>query len=164
MVIDADPPNANGTRSRSSSTPVTTMTLPPGASAAARKEAICEVIRRTGLHPLHAARSVGVSSSAYYRLVEGDQDFRDEIDAATSTFARHMAAVVARAAVTLGSWRAAAFWLERRLPDLYGPRLDLSIEEKPIESEIEERYSQEQIDERLRLLAEEALRRVEARS
>jgi hypothetical protein len=160
--MTADRLSTNGARSRSSPAPV--LTLPPGATADARKEAIVEVIRRTGLHPMHAARSVGVSSSAYYRLVEGDPDFRDEIDAATSLFARRMAAVVATAAASLHSWKAAAWWLSRRLPEIYGDRLDLSIEEKPIESEIEEHYSEDQIAERLRELAEEALRRVETRS
>jgi hypothetical protein len=100
-----------------------------------------------------------VSSSAYYRLVEGDQLFRDEIENATSLFARRMAAVVARAAATLGSWRAAAFWLERRLPDLYGVKLDLRVTDAPPEGELEEKLTPEQRDERMQALVDEWQRR-----
>jgi hypothetical protein len=135
------------------------MTIPRGAKPEARKTAIVEVIKRTGLHPLHAARSVGVSSATYYRYVDSDPDFRDEIDAATSTFARRMAAVVATAAVSLHSWKAAAWWLERRLPDLFGARLDLRIADRPTEEELEEKLSDEQRGERMQALVDEWQRR-----
>jgi hypothetical protein len=154
--------SANGASSRSS-TPSDLAKLPAGASAAARKTAIVEVIRRTGLHPLHAARSVGVSSSAYYRMVEGDPAFRDDIDSATSLFARRMAGVVATAAASLHSWKAAAWWLERRLPDLYGARLDLRVADASIEDELEASTTAEFRDERMEeLIAEWQRRKAEA--
>lgn len=116
----SNPPNSNSDGSRGF--PVA---LPPRASPEARKMAIVEVIRSTGLPPRQAAMSVGVSSSAYYRLAE-DPEFVAEMDSATSVFARRMAAVIARAAASLGSWKAAAFWLERRMGE-YGVRSTMDV-------------------------------------
>jgi hypothetical protein len=122
---------ANPPKSRRSGARGFPMVLPPGTSPDARKEAIVAVIRATGLPPRQAALSVGISSSAYYRLADGDPDFLAEMEAATAVFARRMAAVVAKAAAALGSWKAAAFWLERRLGDAYGAKLDLHVDEVP---------------------------------
>ncbi len=147
-----DPQESSGGRSRSF--PVK---LDPRASADSRKKVIVEVIRRTGLPGRQAAMSVSVSSSAYYRLVEGDPDFRDAIDGATSVFARRMAASIAVAAAR-GSWRAAAFWLERRLGDAYGQRLDVKVE-----ATLEDRFDAELTDDELQRhaleLADEVQRR-----
>jgi hypothetical protein len=158
--MTADPQEVRGRRSRPAS-PSAVAKLPAGATPDARKAAIVAVIERTGLHPLHSARSVGVSAASYYRYVDGDPEFRDQIDAATSLFARRMAAVVATAAASLHSWKAAAWWLERRLPDLYGPRLDLRVAEQAPEQELEDHTTEAERAARLRLLVEEAQRRLE---
>jgi hypothetical protein len=86
-----------------------------------------DVIRATGLPPRQAAMSVGISSSAYYRLAE-DPAFRDAVEQATAVFARRMGAVIAKAAASLGSWKAAAFWLERRLGEYAATaKLDMTV-------------------------------------
>jgi hypothetical protein len=73
-----------------------------------------------------------------------------------------MAAVVATAAASLHSWKAAAWWLERRLPDLYGARLDLRVSEQTREQEIEDHSTDAERAARLRALVEEAQRRLDA--
>jgi hypothetical protein len=149
--MSTNPPNPNERRSRASP-PSALAKLPPGASADTRRTAIADVVKTTGVPPRQAAMSLGISSSAYYRLAE-DPAFIDAMDEATATFARRMSAVIARAAGSLGSWKAAAFWLERRLPDLYGSKIDLRLEARPIEEELEEKMSDEQRRERMRELA-----------
>lgn len=85
--------------------------------------------------------SLGISSSAWYRLAE-HPEVVEAVDNGTAVFARRMATVVAPAAVTLGSWRAAAFWMERRLPDLFGLKLDVHVERSP-EQELDEQFTPE---------------------
>ncbi len=129
------------------------MVLPPGTSTDTRRELIVQAIRATGLPPRAAAMSVGVSSSAFYRLVQ-DPLFVDRLDEATSVFARRMAAVIARAAGGLGSWRAAAFWLERRMGDSYGPRVEVSVEAHADDMDV---VTIEEIDSKLRDLRRAAI-------
>lgn len=157
--MSVNPPRSRGRRSRPSPDKGALVQLPPGASVDVRRDAIVSVIRATGVPPRHAAMSVGVSSSAYYRLAE-DPAFVDAMDEATSVFARRMGAVIAKAAGSLGSWRAAAFWLERRLSSDFGPRIDLQLGLRPPEQEIEEKLTPELRANRLRVLADEAQRRL----
>ncbi len=123
----------------------------------ARKVVTLEVIRRTGLPPRQAALSVGISSSAFYRLLDGDRDFMDAIEGATAVFARRMAASIAAAAAR-GSWRAAAFWLERRLGDAYGQRLDVKVE-ATLEDRIDAALSDDELQRHALELADEVQRR-----
>lgn len=98
-----------------------------------------------------------MSSSAYYRLCE-DPIFVAEIDAATALFARRMAAVIARAAARMGSWRAAAFWLERRLPESYGPKVELHVDDGlDAEDELDAKYPGDALDEAIIDLQRQAL-------
>jgi hypothetical protein len=139
--------------------------LPARAAPATKLRAIVAVIQATGLHPRQAALSVGVSASAFYRLVDDHPHAREAIEGATAVHARHMAAVVATAAVKLGSWRAAAWWLERRLSDVYGEKAQLAIEfDTPtLEDRLAAEKTPEELDAQLEALAEEVLRRRRAR-
>jgi hypothetical protein len=154
--MSANPPKSSGRGARSLPSK-----LPRRTSADVKKRAVIEVIELTGLHPRQAAMSVGISSTSYYRLVEADPEFREALDSATAVYARRMAASVARAASALGSWKAAAWWLERRMGDVYGPKDKLAIEfDTPtLEDRIAADNTAEELDARLDLLAEEILRR-----
>ena len=62
--------------------------------------------------------------------------------------------MIARAAAGLGSWRAAAFWLERRMAESYGPRVELSVETHPDPLDA---MTGEEVDSKLRELRRAAI-------
>lgn len=129
-------PRSAGART-SSKLPVV---LPSRAKPDEKRRAIIAAIKATGIPPRQAALSVGVSSASYYRLRE-DPTFVAEIESATALFGRRMGMVIARAAAAMGSWRAAAFWMERRWPESYGPKLDLHVDERADEEDrVMEKY------------------------
>jgi hypothetical protein len=119
------PRAANGGRSRSLPAEV-----PAPTSAAARKAAIVEVVRKLGLHPYRAALSVGVPSTTFYRYVDDDEQFRDDLAEAEALFERRMVAAIEHDAISSKSWRAKLELLSRRFPDRWGERqkLDMTIE------------------------------------
>jgi transposase-like protein len=151
---------------RSSASPSVALDVPK--TTPERKAAIVALVAARGLSARSAALACSVQPGVFYRWVDDDEAFRDDLEIARGKFTAALVGSILKDAKALRSIRGKIALLERApaTRDEYMLRrsLDLSIEEKPIESEIEERYSQEQIDERLRLLAEEALRRVEARS
>jgi hypothetical protein len=156
------PRSSRSGRARSSPEASALVTIPKGAKPDDKRRLIIAAIKATGIPPRQAALSVGVSSSAYYRLVE-DPAFMAEIDAATALFGRRMGAVIARAAAGMGSWRAAAFWLERRWVDSYGPRLDLHVEdEAPSPEDRLAELTPEVLEAEFQKLALEALSRLPA--
>lgn len=150
-----NPPKSSG-----AGAPISPAKLPPRATRDTRLAAIVAVIEASGLPPRQAALSTGMSSSAWYRMAE-DPAVVEAIDEATAIFARQMAAVIARAAAGLGSWKAAQFWLERRLGE-YGPRALLTVHDERVsmEDELAETLTPEDLEAKLDSLAAEAVRRL----
>ena len=150
-----NPPKSSGAGARS-----VPLKLPARTPRDARLAAIVAVIEATGLPPRQAALSTGMSSSAWYRMAE-DPAVLEAVEIATAAFARRMSAAVARAAIRLGSWKAAQFWLERRLGE-YGPKalLTLNDERLSMEDELDETLTPEQLDAALARVAAEAVKRL----
>jgi hypothetical protein len=127
--------------------------VPPEASPEKRKAAVVETVRRVGLSPRSAALSVGVAASTFYDWMDLDESFREQIAVAERQFERAMLLVIVSSAVKTRSWRAAMAVLERRFPDLWTPRLNVSVEPQSLEDELDANLSDEQLEGRLRELA-----------
>ena len=89
-----------------------------------------------------------------------DPDFADRVSFAEHQFERALASVIVTAAVKLKSHRAALAFLERRFPDVWAQRLDLRVEQRLPEEEVEAAFTPEQRRARLREIVEEGQRRL----
>lgn len=74
-----------------------------------------------------AAAVAGVHRATTWRWAEQSVAFTKEVELAESEAVERMEAAFYRAAIT-GSWRAMLAWLERRVPEKWGPQAALKIE------------------------------------
>jgi hypothetical protein len=121
--------------------------LPPEATPEARKKAVLRLIETRGLRPRQAALAAGVGSSTYYDWLDGDREFVSAIEMSEAKFESAMVGSIVHDGLTLRSWRAKLELLERRFPDRYGQRVDLTIDDRSSVDELDERYpTQEALD------------------
>lgn len=92
-----------------------------------RFESVCEALA-AGNTRKAAARLAGVGRATLYRWLEVES-LRDTIKKAEADAELEMVAAVRRAAHDARNWTAAAWWLERKMPDEWGKRdrLDLTM-------------------------------------
>jgi hypothetical protein len=85
----------------------------------ARQQAL-ELALRNGSTRRLACAYAGMNETSFYRLLARNRAFRQAIEDAE---AHHELAMVSRikASANSGDWKAAAFWLERRRYDEWGP-------------------------------------------
>lgn len=84
---------------------------------------------REGNYQVHVAQALGISEATWYRwLQEGEKaqsglkrEFYEAIKKAEGEAIAERVAIIRRAALD-GNWQAAAWWLERKFPELYGKR------------------------------------------
>jgi hypothetical protein len=90
-------------------------------------EKIEQVIKliEQGLFVNHAAASCGLSKDTLYNRMREDPEVRARVIAAGDKAFGLMEKIVMRAA--LQDWKASAWYLERRKPELYGRRMKLDI-------------------------------------
>jgi DNA-binding XRE family transcriptional regulator len=85
-----------------------------------------------GLTQTDAAQAAGIHRITLYRWKTEDEDFADRLAMAESTAKQTLTAVIVAAAQARlpQSWNAAAWLLERRWPDQYGPkaRMEISVD------------------------------------
>lgn len=87
--------------------------------------AICEMIRR-GLSLRRAGEALGIHHSTIGRWREEHPDFASAVVTAEAEFVQNQLATIRKAAVN-GSWQAAAWMLERRLPAEFSqPQIQLT--------------------------------------
>ena len=91
-----------------------------------------------------AARYAGIHSTQFYRWLEGDAAFRTQVERAEAEAEVRMLTRVAQAA-NGGDWKAAAWWLERRLPADYGRRERIELQSELL-SEIEKLAGERGLD------------------
>jgi hypothetical protein len=88
-------------------------------------DAICEMIRR-GLSLRRAGEALGIHHSTIGRWREERADFASAVVTAEAQFVQNQLATIRKAAVN-GSWQAAAWMLERRLPAEFSqPQIQLT--------------------------------------
>jgi len=90
-----------------------------------------------------AARYAGIHSTQFYRWLEGTA-FRAQVERAEADAEVRMLTKVAQAA-NGGDWKAAAWWLERRLPADYGRRERIELQSELL-SEIEKLAAEQGLD------------------
>lgn len=73
-----------------------------------------------------ACASVGVAPSTYYKWMNDEPEFSETIEKARADAVQGYLQVIKRAADT-GTWQAAAWWLERVLPNQYGRRTTTEV-------------------------------------
>lgn len=88
-------------------------------------EAVCEALA-AGNTRKAAARLAGVGRATLYRWLEVEA-LRDTIKKAEADAELEMVAAVRRAAHDARNWTAAAWWLERKMPDTWGKRDRLAV-------------------------------------
>jgi hypothetical protein len=94
---------------------------------------IVDVVRVTGMAEA-AAAACGIHRATLYRWLErgGKQrsgplrDFADAVTKAQGESETRLLTLITKSA-SAGEWRAAAWLLERRNPELYGPRIQLTL-------------------------------------
>jgi AcrR family transcriptional regulator len=74
-----------------------------------------------------AAAVAGVGHGTFYRWLDNDESFRDACEAAEGRFIDENLQAIGTVAVELKSWRARAWLLERRFPDLFGPHESVEL-------------------------------------
>jgi len=90
-----------------------------------------------------AARYAGIHSTQFYRWLEGTA-FRAQVERAEADAEVRMLTKVAQAA-NGGDWKAAAWWLDRRLPADYGRRERIELQSELL-SEIEKLAGERGLD------------------
>jgi hypothetical protein len=88
-------------------------------------DAICKMVEN-GVSVSNACASVGISRATYHRWKETNETFLVRIEEAKGKLIRVMEEGMLRD--TAEDWRARAWWLERRLPHIYGKREHRTIE------------------------------------
>ncbi len=73
-----------------------------------------------------ACAYVGIARSTYHRWMQDNQDFSDAIQKARAEAVVGYLAVIRKAANS-GQWQAAAWWLERVLPEQYGRKVTTEV-------------------------------------
>lgn len=100
------------------------------------EDAICTVLRNTGCSMKDAAIKVGIAESTFHnRMALGEGDDADDADRLFSERVRKAQVdgklmdlgTVSKAAMG-GDWRAAAWRLERKFPNEFGPRIRIHVE------------------------------------
>lgn len=79
----------------------------------------------------------GIHSATFYRWLEDDASFREAVDQAEAYAHSQYTTRLGRQAAA-GSVKATTFFLERRYPRDWGPKLDLTITAKSLEDQIDE--------------------------
>jgi transposase len=89
---------------------------------------ICEAIEAGNTRECAAAMA-GVSPAWLYEQIARRGEFGAAIEKADAVAEAHHVKVVQRAA-SRGTWQAAAWWLERRRPQVWGQRVRIDVEER----------------------------------
>lgn len=95
------------------------------AGAPDRFEAVCEALAQGNTRKA-AARRAGVGRATLYRWLEVES-LRDTIKKAEADAEFEMVTAVRAAAQDTRTWQAAAWWLERKMPDVWGKRDRLAV-------------------------------------
>jgi hypothetical protein len=97
----------------------------PSKMTDARVEALLGALR-VGNTRRAACAHAGLSPDTFYRWLSADRTFSDAVKRAEGEAEARFLTQIAKAA-TNGTWQAAAWWLERRLPAEYGQRARLDV-------------------------------------
>ena len=98
----------------------------PSKRTPALTAALCDVLARGGSHAA-ACAAVSIHPSQMYRWCQRFARFREAIERAEAAAEDRYAKVIDDAAQR-GEWRAAAFWLERRRPNLWRLREEPTVQ------------------------------------
>ena len=108
---------------------------------------------RSGMSIVAACALSGVSRSTYYNWVKSDQEWAEEAEAAIRFGEAVQVARISQAGSD--DWRAAAWLLERRFPNEWGPKQEIGITQTNDGGAALVVAMIEQTDQRLRSLGEE---------
>ena len=95
------------------------------AQAEVRAEIIANL--KEGMTVEAAVLLAGITTSTYYRWLESDEKFSEEIAQAHRYFEAIAIARIKQAATDRMDWKAWAWMLEKRYPDDYGKRQELQV-------------------------------------
>jgi hypothetical protein len=92
----------------------------------AEKQALVIEAIGSGMSRMGAAADAGIARSTLYQWIDGEPAFRDKLDQAEARFEKRTVRTMEQAA-NRGSWKAAAWLAERRLPDRFRAKTEIEL-------------------------------------
>jgi len=91
-----------------------------------KREKLLENLR-TGMSVDAACTQSSISRSTYYRWIEEDEEFAEEVEAAKDFSEAVLLESIRYQGEAKQDWRAAAWILERRIPDRWGAKREVDL-------------------------------------
>ena len=90
------------------------------------KEKVLENLRE-GIPRFAAATQSGISKATFYRWMNEDEEFREDVEAAVDFAEAVMVSQIKTMGHSRDDWRAIAWLLERRFPDRWGLKREVEV-------------------------------------
>ena len=90
------------------------------------KEKVLENLRE-GMTRAAAATQSGISKATFYRWMDADEEFREDVEAAVDFAEAVMVSQIKTMGHSREDWRAIAWLLERRFPDRWGLKREVEV-------------------------------------